>query len=78
MGFWVAVIIIVGMVLLYSYFEERNKHQAKQLNNEERAELDHLREEVGELRGRVENLESILIEQERGSRWKDLETSDRA
>ena len=77
MGFWVAVIIICGMVLVYSYFEERNKHQAKQLGNEERAELDNLRSEVTGLRERVENLESILIEQERGSRWKDLETSDR-
>jgi len=77
MGFWMAAIIILGMVLLYSYFEERNKHQAKQLDNEERAELDRLREEVGELRGRVENLEAILIEQERASRWKDLETSGR-
>ena len=77
MGFWMAVIIILGMVLLYSYFEERNKHQAKQLDNEERAELDHLREEVTQLRGRVENLEAVLIEQERSSRWKDLETSDR-
>ena len=77
MGFWMAAIIILGMVLLYSYFEERNKHQAKQLDNEERAELDRLREEVGELRGRVENLEAILIEQERASRWKDLETSER-
>ena len=77
MGFWMAAIIILGMVLLYSYFEERNKHQAKQLGNEERAELDRLREEVAELRGRVENLEAILIEQERASRWKDLETSER-
>ncbi|MFP4173657.1 MAG: hypothetical protein ACLFV4_12170 [Candidatus Hydrogenedentota bacterium] len=78
MGFWMAAIVIVGMVLLYSYFEERNKHQTKQLDNEERAELDHLRHEVTELRGRVENLEAILIEQERSSRWKDLETSGRA
>ena len=77
MGFWMAVIVILGMVLVYSYFEERNKHQAKQLGNEERAELDNLRSEVSRLRERVENLESILIEQERGSRWKDLETSDR-
>ncbi|MFO7776065.1 MAG: hypothetical protein R6W89_09730 [Candidatus Hydrogenedentota bacterium] len=78
MGLWMGIIIIVGMVLLYSYFEERNKHQAKQLDNEERAELDHLREEVTQLRGRVENLEAVLIEQERSSRWKDLETSGRA
>jgi len=75
--FWTAIIIIVGMVLVHDYFEGRSKRQTKQLGNEERAELERLREEVGELRGRVENLESILIEQERGSRWRDLETSGR-
>ena len=66
------VISIAGMI--YAYAEEQLKHKTRARSDEAREEASALRTEVTQLRERMENLETLLIENERDRPWRELET----
>ena len=66
------VISIAGMI--YSFADKRQQRKAWARSDEERDEAAALRTEVKQLRERVGNLETLLIEHERARPWRELET----
>ncbi len=71
------VLLMVGIAaivvtVLWVYTVESRK-SVQNLSNRDRQALDAFRSELGALRGRVENIETLLVEQERARPWRELE-----
>lgn len=63
------VLVIIGMAFLYSFFERKQKAQIKKQFNKQ-SEVDiKIREEIDDLRERVQTLEKIVTD--RGTRLKE-------
>ena len=69
----IGIVIIAVAGMIYAYAELRLKHDARARSDEQRKETEALRTEVMQLRERMENLETLLIEHERARPWRELE-----
>ena len=73
------IVVVVGVIIIsiagmiYCYAEERQKDKVRVRSDEEQEKAEALRAEVTQLRERVANLETLLIEHERARPWRELE-----
>ena len=73
------IVVVVGVIIIsiagmiYCYAEERQKDKVRVGSDEEQEKAEALRAEVTQLRERVANLETLLIDNERDRPWRELE-----
>ena len=67
MVMWTAIVIIVGLFLLFDLYETKQKIAAKA--NTTNKEMQELLRRLDDLEYRLANLESLMLEQEKENRF---------